>query len=67
MQRIPPPVLDAIRGALASSLHDIFLIAAGVAGLAVVLSLFLQEVPIRGRNPVRQAEPEAEAAPAFGG
>jgi EmrB/QacA subfamily drug resistance transporter len=66
MQRIPPPVLDAIRGALASSLHDIFLIAAGVAGLAVVLSLFLQEVPIRGRNPIRQAEPEAEAAPAFG-
>jgi MFS family permease len=65
MQRIPPPVLDAIRGALASSLHDIFLIAAGIAALAVVLSLFLQEVPIRGRTaPARQ--PEVEAAPAFG-
>jgi EmrB/QacA subfamily drug resistance transporter len=65
MQRIPPPVLEAIRGALASSLHDIFAIAAGVAGLAVVLSVFLQEVPIRGRiAPARQ--PEGETVPAFG-
>src|SRR6267143_2203314 len=65
MQRIPPPVLVAIRSALASSLHDIFLIAAGVAALAVFLSLFLQEVPIRGRTaPARQ--PEVETAPAFG-
>src|SRR5437870_163166 len=65
MQRIPPPVLVAIRSALASSLHDIFLIAAGVAGLAVVLSLFLQEVPIRGRT-ARAPQPEAETVPAFG-
>ena len=65
MQRIPPPVLVAIRSALGSSLHDIFLIAAGVAGLAVVLSLFLQEVPIRGRT-ARAPQPEAETVPAFG-
>jgi len=66
MQRIPPLVLVAIRSALATSLHDIFIIAAGVAALAAVLSLFLQEVPIRGRTPqVRQ--PEVETAPAFGG
>ena len=65
MQRIPPPVLVAIRSALASSLHDLFLIAAGVAALAVVLSVFLQEVPIRGRTaPARQ--PEGETVPAFG-
>src|SRR2546426_4635719 len=65
MQKIPPPVLVAIRSALASSLHDIFLIPAGVAGLAVVLSLFLQEVPIRGRT-ARAPQPEAETVPAFG-
>jgi hypothetical protein len=60
--------LQAIRGALASSLHDVFLIAAGVAALAIVVSLFLQEVPLRGRTPVRLKEGEpAEAAPAFGG
>jgi EmrB/QacA subfamily drug resistance transporter len=64
MQRIPPPVLAAIRTALASSLHDIFLIAAGVAALSVVLSLFLQEVPLRGHT-VRGRQPEVEAAPAF--
>jgi len=68
IQRIPPPILQAIRGALASSLHDVFLIAAGVAAFAVVVSLFLQEVPLRGRTPVRLKEGEpAEAAPAFGG
>jgi hypothetical protein len=66
MQRIPPPVLVAIRSALASSLHDVFLIAAGVAALSVVLSLFLQEVPLRGQT-VRGRQPEVEAAPAFGG
>jgi EmrB/QacA subfamily drug resistance transporter len=66
IQRIPPPVLVAIRSALASSLHDVFLIAAGVAALSVVLSLFLQEVPLRGQT-VRGRQPEVEAAPAFGG
>jgi MFS family permease len=64
--QIPPPVLQAIRGALAGSLHDVFLVAAGVSALAVVVSLFLQEVPLRGRTEsVRQ--PERETAPAFGG
>jgi len=65
IQRIPPPVLVAIRSALASSLHDIFLIAAVVASFSVVLSLFLQEVPLRGRSD-RVTRPEAETAPAFG-
>jgi hypothetical protein len=66
IQRIPPPILQAIRVALAASLHDVFLIAAGVAALAVIVSVFLQEVPLRGRTPqVRQAD--RETAPAFGG
>src|SRR4029077_12274028 len=56
-QQIPPPILHAIRGALGASLHDVFLIAAGVAALSVIVSLFLQEVPLRGRAPqVREAE-----------
>src|ERR1700694_1949373 len=53
--QIPPPVLQAIRGALASSLHDVFLVAAGVSALAVIVSVFLQEVPLRGRNPPARA------------
>jgi hypothetical protein len=61
--RIPPQLLLAIRGALASATHDVFLYAAVVAAIALFFSLFLQEVPIRGRtDPVRQGE----AAPAFG-
>ena len=40
---------------------------ADVAGLAVLLSLFLQEVPIRGRAArARQPEAETETVPAFG-
>ena len=66
IQRIPPELLVAIRGALASALHDVFLIAAVVAGFAVIASVFLQEVPLRGRTE-RARQPEAEGAPAFGG
>jgi EmrB/QacA subfamily drug resistance transporter len=56
-------VLVAIRGALASATHDIFLYAAVVAGIAAVVSLFLQEVPLRGRAELgRRTEPEPVAA-----
>jgi hypothetical protein len=65
VQQIPPELLVAIRGALASSLHDVFIIAAVVAVLAAIASLFLQEVPLRGRTE-RARQPEAEGAPAFG-
>jgi EmrB/QacA subfamily drug resistance transporter len=66
VERIPPDVLVLLRGALASSLHEVFVIAAAVAALAMIASLFLQEVPLRGRTE-RVRQPEAEAAPAFGG
>jgi MFS family permease len=65
VQRIPPDLLVLFRGALASSLHDVFIIAAVVAALAMVASLFLQEVPLRGRTE-RVRQPEGETAPAFG-
>ena len=52
-------MLTAVRGALASSTHDIFLYAAVVALIACVFSLFLQEVPLRGRAETVSA-PEAE-------
>jgi hypothetical protein len=62
------PVFDAVIGAaragLAVTLHDVFLAASAAAVLALVASVFLDDVPIRktqrGRAP-------AEAAPAFGG
>jgi EmrB/QacA subfamily drug resistance transporter len=44
-------LLDAVRVALASSLHDVFLGAALVMVVATALALFLREIPLRGRTP----------------
>ena len=74
---VPPtlqPVIDqilvAVRAALASTIHEVFLYATVIVGVAVVASVFLREVPIRGHTPreqqeVRDAEAREEA-PAFG-
>ncbi len=59
-------VLDTTRGALAASLHDVFLIAAVVVSVAVVVSLFLTEVPLKGHERP-SSEDVREGAPAFGG
>jgi EmrB/QacA subfamily drug resistance transporter len=47
-------LLGAIRIALASSLHDVFLLAAFVGVVGVINVLFLREVPLR-RAPARRA------------
>ncbi len=52
-------VLHAIRVGLANSLHEIFLLGAAVLVLALVGSVFLKDVPLRGRK----QEPGTEAAP----
>jgi EmrB/QacA subfamily drug resistance transporter len=59
-------VLEAIRTALALSLHDVFVYAAAVVGVAIVVSLFLREVPIKGHT-ARTSAGVREGAPAFGG
>ncbi len=43
-------LMDALRLALATSVHDVFLVAAIVAGGGVVVALFLPEKPLRGRQ-----------------
>ena len=53
----------AIRSALASTIHDVFIYATAIVALAVVASIFLEEVPIRGHTPAEARE----GAPAFGG
>ncbi|HAF08784.1 MAG TPA: MFS transporter [Chloroflexi bacterium] len=61
------PVFDsaivAVRAGLATTLHDVFLAAAFAAALALVASLFLNDVPIRR---TQRGQAPAEAAPAFG-
>ena len=55
-------VLHAIRIALASTLHEIFLLGAAILILALIASVFLKDVPLRGRQPARaEGAPEAAA------
>ena len=65
LQPLFDQVIIAIRGALAATIHDVFIYATLIVGFAVVASLFLEEVPIRGHTPRERVE--AESAPAFGG
>ena len=58
-------VLSAVRSGLAATLHDVFLAASAAAMLALVASVFLDDVPIRLKQ--RGAQVPAETpAPAFG-
>ena len=59
LQPVFDQVLLAVRSALASATHDVFVYAAGVTALALVASLFLQEVPLRGRAPEERVAPAA--------
>jgi EmrB/QacA subfamily drug resistance transporter len=59
-------VLEAIRTALAGSLHDVFTYAAAFVGVAVVISLFLREVPLKGHTERPSSNDVREGAPAFG-
>src|SRR6266851_31258 len=47
-------VLHAIRAGLATTLHEVFLYGAAVLILALVASVFLNDVPLRGRQSARE-------------
>jgi len=65
-QQLFDQVLNAVRSALVLSLHDVFIYAAVVVSLGVVVSLFLREVPLKARERP-STEEVREGAPAFGG
>jgi len=48
---------------LTSTLHDMFLVAAAVAAVAVIASVFLRQVPLT-RSTVMESAPEAVEAAA---
>jgi hypothetical protein len=62
---IPAPILNAIRGALAMTLQDVFLAAVAAALLAMIASVFLADVPIRRQQRGTQAS-TSEPVAAFG-
>ncbi len=47
--------IHAVRTALALTLHDLFLIAIALSAIALIASLFMPDVPLRSRQPQRQA------------
>ena len=55
-------VLHAIRVGLATTLHEIFLYGAAVLILALVASVFLNDVPLRGRQSAREEGAPGAAA-----
>ena len=71
LQPLFDQIIAAVRAALASSIHDVFIYATAIVAIAAVASVFLKEVPIRGHSPRERSEiGEAEAresTPAFGG
>jgi len=55
-------VLHAIRAGLAGTLHEIFLYAAAVLILALIASVFLDDVPLRGRQRAGEEDAPVVAA-----
>ena len=47
--------MHAVRQALALTLHDLFLIAMALSAIALIATLFMPDVPLRSRQPQRQA------------
>ena len=47
---------------LATTLHDTFLIAVGLASIALIASLFMPDIPLRARQP-RQQQPSFGEVP----
>ena len=54
-------LMHAVREALAVTLHDLFLVATVLVGLALIASLFMPDVPLRARQ--RQAQPAFSEVP----
>ena len=55
--------MHAIRNALATTLHDTFLIAVALASIALIASLLMPDIPLRARQP-RQQQPAFGELPA---
>jgi predicted MFS family arabinose efflux permease len=55
-------VLHAIRAALASTLHEVFLYGGAILIVALVASIFLNDVPLKGRQPAKEEGAPVAAA-----
>jgi EmrB/QacA subfamily drug resistance transporter len=64
VRHLPPRVHDAIAHAVAAALHPVFVVAAGIAVFAFLLTWLLREVPLRATTPSARAEELTAAASA---
>ena len=64
IKALPEPVHSLVTGAFSDSLHDVFLSAVPLVLLALVVALFLKEVPLTGRAAPAAAAPGADQAAA---
>jgi EmrB/QacA subfamily drug resistance transporter len=67
MDKLPVPLRTVMESAYGHGIADVFLIAAGLALLAFLITLFIKEVPLRTKGALAQAaspRTPAQAAPA---
>ena len=57
IKALPEPLHSLVTGAFASSLHDTFLSAVPLVAVALVVSLFLKEKPLRERDTTCDGDP----------
>ncbi len=61
IQQLPEPAHDMVLQAFSDSLHDVFLWAIPVVAVALVVSFFIKELPLKARvEPATADQPEAE-------
>ncbi|MEU9454659.1 MFS transporter [Streptomyces sp. NPDC048277] len=63
LSKLPAPLRTLMESAYGHGIADVFLIAAGLAALAFLVSLFIKEVPLRTKGGLAQAAAE-QSAPA---
>ncbi|WP_189120060.1 MFS transporter [Nocardioides luteus] len=59
MDKVPEPLRSVLESAYGHGIADIFLVAAGVAVIALLFVLFIKEVPLKTKGGLAQAAEEA--------
>ncbi|MGW2049967.1 MFS transporter [Streptomyces sp. NPDC001858] len=64
MDKLPAPLRTVMESAYGHGIADVFLIAAGLALLAFLITLFIKEVPLRSKGAPAETETPASETPA---
>jgi len=65
LSKLPAPVADAIRAGMGDAMHSVFLTALPFVIAALVLSLFIKQLPLRSTIQAREAATTTGSIPAF--